>query len=58
MLRCQSIRALSTYTVNNNCGIRSLSSLQGLVQTKIEDCGTVATLILNRPPVNSLSLEM
>lgn len=58
MLRCHSIRSLVRCTVNNNCGARSLSTAHGFVQTKIEDCGTVATLILNRPPVNSLSLEM
>ena len=29
-----------------------------LVSTEIDDNGKVATVIMNRPPVNSLSLEM
>ena len=37
---------------------RLFSTSNGLVNTEIQEGGTVASLILNRPPVNSLSLEM
>lgn len=39
---------------------RSLSTLvKGLVETKVDEGGgLIANIILNRPPVNSLSLEM
>jgi len=41
-----------------NAMLRQFSSSSSLVETKTEEGNNVANLILNRPPVNSLSLEM
>ena len=51
------VRSLSS-TSNNNNNTNNKKNNESLVKTKIEECGTIAQMILNRPPVNSLSLEM
>lgn len=51
------VRSLSSTSNNNNTNNKNNNN-ESLVKTKIEECGTIAQMILNRPPVNSLSLEM
>ena len=48
--------SLSSSSSSFNEAVRLVSTSNGLVETSID--GSVATLSLNRPPVNSLSLEM
>ncbi len=54
---------LSRFRIGGNVAIRhhrrlSSSAAGGLIQTGIDEANGVAILVLNRPPANSLSMEM